>query len=123
MPHLATRRDGSEEIQAPSVRPFAYIENERASVIALHFATRIAVREGSYTYDLTDFDFVYPANARNVTPHQAAETLYTGRTQAYQDSFAKWLVTMRICFEEASQEVLTQLQQEMSKPASKSGDK
>ena len=120
---LITNKSGAEELRAKSVRPFAYVENGRAHVIALHFTTWITVRAGSYTYQLTDFDLVYPVNTQHLTPLLATETFYTGRTKANHESFTEWLVIMRICCDEAFQEVLAQLQEDMSKPTKQTGDK
>lgn len=115
------REPGTEGVRAACVRPFAYLENGAAHVLALHFTAQVAARAGRYRYELTDFVFVYPATPRGDVTRIPAESFFNGAVIPVQASGAQYNHTMRTCFAEAAQEVQDQLKAVMSQTASQTG--
>ncbi|MBO2010743.1 DUF4468 domain-containing protein [Hymenobacter negativus] len=128
-PPVVIQEPGTEVITADGAQPFAYtfpftnhgtrLPQPNTVNMVLHYTVKLAVREGRYRYEVTDFVFEYPvAKPLSSSKRPVEDDLI--KTHAINEDGGNMLEAERKSFAAAAAKLQVQLKEKMNTPVLKS---
>jgi hypothetical protein len=113
-PVVVTSEPDTEQIVVRGVHSFVEDVNRKPN--PLHYVATIALRDGRYKYELTDFVLEYPGYRKDPATMLPVEDYYNGRVTPTGESGAKAMDALRRNFAADAAKLVAGLKEAMSQP-------